>query len=90
MKKLTLNPIKNERGQGVIEAVLIMVILFSIAYFVLNQFESKNHLQSLVKSPWKKTAGMIESGVWVEPNRARSMHPNQYKRQTTLRGDIDL
>lgn len=72
--------IKNQKGQFVIEAVLIMVLLMGLLTFFVKTFREQQLLAKLVESPWEYTSGMIEGGVWAPPAEAKTKYPYQFKR----------
>lgn len=72
--------IKNQKGQFVIEAVLLMVLAMGLMLAAVRGFRDNRLLANLVESPWDRTSGMIESGVWAPPAEARLQVPYQYKR----------
>jgi hypothetical protein len=76
--------LKNERGQFVIEAVLLMVVSVSILLFGIRYMKENRTMATLVSGPWEKTAGMIESGVWKPAEEAAKKHPNQTDRGLSL------
>jgi hypothetical protein len=69
--------LKNERGQFVIEAVLLMVVSVGLLMVGLRFLKDGNIMGNLVASPWQKVAGMIESGNWAPADAAAKNHPNQ-------------
>jgi hypothetical protein len=85
MKKNTQkNLLKNERGQFVIEAVLLMVVSIGFLYAGLRLLKNGDVLGNLVASPWERVAGMIESGSWTVADQAAKTHPNQIDRSLSL------
>ncbi len=76
--------LKNQRGQFVIEAVLLMVVSIGFLYAGLRLLKSGNVMGNLVASPWKKVAGMIESGNWNVADEAAKKHPNQIDRSLSV------
>jgi hypothetical protein len=77
----------NHRGQFTIEAILLMAAMTSIALFIGNQMRETKMVQKIVEGPWQPIRGMIESGVWVEPKAAKTMHPSHKARHATASGD---
>ena len=55
---------KNERGQFALEAVLLMTVMLSAVLLGLRVLKENDVLANLVETPWERTAGMIETGVW--------------------------
>lgn len=79
--------LRNERGQFVIEAVLLMVVSVSFLLFGLRYLKENKTMGTLVSGPWEKTAGMIESGVWKPAPEAAKKHPNQIERSLSWKPD---
>jgi hypothetical protein len=70
----------NQRGQFVIESVLLMVLLTGMMLAFVNIMRTNDVLAKIVESPWEKTSGMIESGIWAPPQEARTKAPYTYDR----------
>ncbi|KYG66833.1 hypothetical protein AZI86_07300 [Bdellovibrio bacteriovorus] len=80
MKRL----VSNNRGQFLIETVLLMVLTIGLFIGASNFLREKKILSKMIGGPWEKVSGMIEAGVWASPDQARTKHPNQIKRSLTL------
>ena len=76
--------IKNQKGQLIIEAVLLMTVLTSLMILASNILQSQGYVKSLVATPWQTLAGMIESGNWETADKARPLHPNMKFRNVTV------
>ncbi len=72
--------LRNERGQFLIEAVLLMVLSIGLLTVGLRVLRDGNMLSNLISGPWQRVSGMIESGVWEPANKAAARHPNQSSR----------
>lgn len=68
--------IKNQKGQFVIEAVLLATLTLGLFMFITKQLQGSKFLANLIGEPWGYIAGMSESGVWETPDKAKSFHPN--------------
>ncbi|HPI40619.1 MAG TPA: hypothetical protein PLJ21_07425 [Pseudobdellovibrionaceae bacterium] len=66
----------NQKGQFVIESILLAVLTLGIFMFVTKQLQESQFLSRLISEPWGYIAGMSEAGVWETPDKAKSMHPN--------------
>jgi hypothetical protein len=85
MRKYSSNRLlKNEKGQFVIEAVLLMVFSIGLLTMGLKVMKDNNVMANLVSGPWQKAAGMIESGVWENADTATKSHPNQKARLLSI------
>ena len=85
--KKTISPFNNNKGQMVVEIVLILSIFVSSIYFLSRQFNNIEPFDAFVTGPWKTVAGMIESGTWKKKQLARGDHPNHFRRMYSNRGD---
>lgn len=84
MKKSLL---RNQRGQFVIEGLLLMVVLLSVFVFLSGKIKESGIVSQMVTGPWSKIAGMTETGTWQEAGpAARESHPNSYNRIFTPDG----
>lgn len=77
----------NQSGQMIIEAILIIVVLLSIALLVSREIRSNDIVSNLVSKPWKSLSGMIQNGSWGPVNSTNSAHPNLHKRHYSFRGE---
>lgn len=76
--------LKNEKGQFLIEAVLLMVLSIGLLTVGLRLLRDGNIMSNLISGPWQKMAGMIESGVWDTADKAAAKHPNQRARSLSV------
>lgn len=80
-------PLKNKRGQLVMEAVLLLVVILGV-YMTVSRVASENQLmQRLISGPWTALAGMMENGVWGSPDQVRRNHPHSKSRGISNIGD---
>ena len=88
-KKQTQNGkrIKNEKGQMIIEAVLIMALLLLAFRLLYNTVFGENFAEQLVQRPFQRLSGVIENGVYGTPDQTRGAHPNHQRRQLSYLGD---
>lgn len=77
-------PLSNNRGQVVIENILMLIILIGGISFLSTSLRESQAIAKLVSGSWTKIAGMIECGVWEAPSKACTLHPNQLKRSVSL------
>ncbi len=75
--------LKNSSGQFVIEAVLLMTVTMGLIIFATRMIKEEKWISKLATSQWGKIAGMLEAGVWENPDGAKKMHPNQIDRHRT-------
>lgn len=81
MKRL----VRNNRGQFLIETVLLMVLTIGLFIGASNFLRDKKILSKMIGGPWLKVSGMIEAGIWDAPDQARAKHPNQIDRSLSLK-----
>ncbi|WP_413559313.1 hypothetical protein [Bdellovibrio sp. HCB209] len=74
----------NNKGQFVIEAVLLMIVMVGIFIGSMNALRDSKFLSKIVTGPWERVAGMMESGVWVAAKDAQKQHPNQRDRSVSF------
>jgi hypothetical protein len=74
-------------GQMIVEAVLIIVLLFGITFMVANYFKDKEVLKTLITGPWTHLAGMLQNGVWAPPAVGAAVHPNGHIRHIVITGE---
>jgi hypothetical protein len=74
----------DQRGQFVIEAVLLMVLSIGLLTAGLKLLRDGKVVSNLIDGPWDRVSGMIESGVWQPASQAAAHHPNQRSRSLSL------
>lgn len=74
----------NNKGQFVIEAVLLMVVGLSIFIAATNNLRESKFLAKLIERPWGQVAGMLECGVWGPREKACQQLPGQSSRSLSL------
>jgi hypothetical protein len=79
--------LRSQAGQVSVEYIMITVVLVGLALSVKKFIISENMLGNFVQKPWDMVAGMIETGVWGEPNKVRPMHPGHIARHNSLAGE---
>jgi hypothetical protein len=75
----------NNKGQVIIEAVLLLTLVVGMWGLFSKYAKQKKWFESLVNGPWQTMSGMIETGVWETPNKARAKHPNSFNRVVSLK-----
>jgi len=75
---------KGQQGQVVVEAVLLMTLLFGLSVIVSKYLHQSQLAQKLTSEPWGKLAGMIECGVWQPCQAAAGLHPSSRDRNLSL------
>ena len=75
----------NQRGQFVIESVLLMVVMMGLFVTSMNTLREGKYLSNMVERPWAEVQGMLECGVWGPPSKACKSLPGQLGRQVSLK-----
>jgi hypothetical protein len=77
--------LKKQTGQAIIEAVLLIAVLFGIVSFIAKEFKDDEIVKSLVSGPWLAISSMIANGNWQTKDGEKS-HPNYHSRHVTVLG----
>lgn len=80
-------PIRNQKGQLIIEAILIIVALFAVTFLVGTYFRDHDFVKKLIQGPWKNLAGLIQNGVWQPLEQSAASHPNGHGRHIVITGE---
>jgi hypothetical protein len=83
MKKnyLCREVLSKQKGQVIIEAVLLIVIMLGLWVSLSKTFIEGKYMKKLMQEgPWPRLSGMIEAGVWESSSRAKRLHPNNLDR----------
>ena len=75
----------NNKGQFVIETVLLLVISTMLFAALAKSFKERQIMENILVKPWEKISGMIENGVWGSPQKTRYVHPNNPYSVATLK-----
>lgn len=84
MKKELAQPLKNRRGQFLIETVLMMMITIGLFVFGMGKLREGKFLSKLISGPWEKISVMIETGTWETRAAGVTKHPNTNSRGISL------
>ena len=84
MTKSMALPLKNRRGQFLIEGVLLMTITIGLFIFGMGKLREGQFLAKLISGPWEKVAVMIETGTWETRAVGVAKHPNTQNRGISL------
>lgn len=75
---------RNRNGQILLENVLLTVGLIILFNVTMKSVRDNEWISRVINAPWKKLAGMIESGVWDPQAQARLLHPNHLGRNLSM------
>jgi hypothetical protein len=81
-----LKPVRNARGQFIVESILLMIIFAGGTLAVVQYFQSNSVFAQVVSAPWQSLAGMIQNGEWQSPQSSMQLHPNNHARHASLNG----
>lgn len=76
-----------QAGQASMEAVLIMVVITSVALKISSYAKDSGFVSDIVEGPWSPIRGMIEDGVWEKHTHSKAMHPNNKDRHQSTSGE---
>lgn len=76
---------KNQKGQVLVEAVLLLVLVVGMWSVFAKFAKQKKWFENLISGPWQTMSGMIETGVWQPPAQSRGKHPNNFNRVISLK-----
>lgn len=71
----------------IVEAILLMVLFLGVSVAIANYFKDNEVVAQIVSKPWKSMAGVLQNGVWQEPDRGAAQHPSQHLRHVSIEGD---
>jgi hypothetical protein len=74
----------NQRGQLVVEAILLMTVLLGITMAVSSFLQKNKIAQNLTFDPWSHLSSMIECGSWSSC-RTLGVHPSTADRGLSLK-----
>jgi hypothetical protein len=79
--------LKNSRGQGTLEMILMMAVMVAVLSLVVAAFQRSELIASVISGPWRSIAGMSQNGVWGSPEATIAKHPNVLDRKATPVGE---
>lgn len=83
--KATKTAVQNQRGQLVVEAVLLLAVMAAVTLLVSNYIQQNDFANKLISKPWKTLSGMIECGTWTGCGPGN--HPVSHERNLSWRPD---
>lgn len=78
--------LKKQKGQLIIEAMLIMMLALAAGVLIKKRFADKNFIGALVAGPWGQISGMASNGNWKKVEEGKSLHP--MGKVTSREGDV--
>lgn len=78
----------NQKGQLIVEAVLIIVMLMGITFTVASYFRNNEVIRQLISGPWANLSGMLQNGIWSPAPKGAIAHPNGDARHITIEGEV--
>lgn len=77
MGRSSINLLKNQQGQFLVESVLLVILSLSLLLFATKQIREKKLIAHMIEEPWSRVTTMVESGVWASNTKNNiSKHPN--------------
>lgn len=73
--------IRNEKGQVVVEYILITSVLVILGLTIIKTVKDRGILKQFADGPTEVLRGMIESGVWKKSKVAAKDHPGFIRRK---------
>ena len=92
MKSLKLPPgpanlLESQKGQQVVEAILIIAVLMGVTFAVSRYFRDAEVLKQIIQGPSAALAGMLQNGVWQPYAKSALVHPNSHGRHIGIVGE---
>lgn len=79
--------LKKQDGQSTVEMVLLLTMLVGFAGLVSSAFRQNQYFSQMVSAPWRSFSGLVQNGVWGEPNATSLQHPSVFGRISTPEPD---
>lgn len=70
-----------------IEMLCLITIFLIIGLTVQQAAVQQGWLKNLIEGPWTRVQGIIENGVWINPDAGRAKHPSIRGRHGSLIGE---
>jgi len=67
--------LKKQKGQFVLEYILIGVMVLSVYTLIKRQIGDQNLIASIFSGPWTSIAKMMEDGTWNTSRSEDEIHP---------------
>ncbi len=77
--------LRQQSGQFVIEAVLLLSIGIMLLMGLKKWADESQIFANIFTKPWAKISGMIENGAWGDPGSTRRIHPHNPNSVATLK-----
>lgn len=79
--------LKNQKGQVIIENVLLMVVMIGVFTLIIQSLTKSNFVTAFTDGPWEMMDGMIQCGTWAPCKVGKPItngHPNTSGRVLSL------
>jgi hypothetical protein len=80
---VNLSRLKNQKGQLMVEMVLLLALSVGIITLVSAAFRQNQYMAMFVSKPWTSIRSMIQNGNW-DPKKP---HPSSSVRIATVEGE---
>jgi len=75
---------KNEKGQAILEYIILMTVILSVWMGISKVLKSKEFFQTVFGTPWGRLSNTIEFGVPIaDRTKAGPMHPSSFSRHSS-------
>lgn len=78
---------QSEQGQLAMEAMLIVMLLVSLAIVGSREIRNRNLMGKIVSGPWRDISGMMETGNWKSAQSAMDANEHPHVGTITRQGD---
>ena len=79
--------LRNQNGQQIVEAVLLIVVFVGFATLVASFFNKNEILKELIGGPFQNLAGVMQNGVWAPRAKGAARHPTMHWRHLVVQGE---
>lgn len=79
--------LKNQKGQSIVEAVLLIALFLFISKLAIEGLKTNEFLVSMIQKPIVKISATIENGSRHNSEQPRLEHPNRARKHITFYGD---
>ena len=83
---MTSPRLRDQRGQQILEAVLLIVVFMGVTAMVAKFFNGNEVLKQLIGGPFQNLAGVMQNGVWAPRAKGAANHPSVHHRHIVIEG----
>ena len=86
-KKLRGYTFFNNKGQALLESILIMLIFIALFRATVGILDSQDFVRKVVRGPWVRLDHMVRFGEWTPSETHARRHPNYLDNHLSLQGE---